>query len=218
MARLFRPHVPLAVRCDVAERQLLAGFEHPHARVYTSARTAGGRLKVLLAALAAQFGCEVSELRLDHDPPLGARRVTGWPSVGPGVHYEPDANDPDHLFYRPHGPQHAGSHLIKTNIRGDHGQHPDRVLIKKDRRLTENKPPRRKVKIKSRGFDKVSRPFQKRRKSMINASNVAITEDNVAKRAAEIANSNGGYWFHYLEEARLELENEALKATVQGDK
>ena len=43
--------------------------------------------------------------------------------------YSPDANDPEHLVYRT-----AHAHLIKTNVRGEHGQHPDRVLIKKERR------------------------------------------------------------------------------------
>lgn len=165
MARLYRPHIPLSVRCKVAERQAaekpnemwnfyLATGWHPtmHFR---------RRLTVLMQALAMRFGCTVSELRLDHDPPLGARQKAVR-SDGRHV-YLPDANSPDHLVYRPHGPQHAGSHLIKTNVRGEHGQHPDRVLIKKARRLTENKPPKRKVKIQSRGFDKASRPFAKRK-------------------------------------------------------
>jgi hypothetical protein len=123
----------------------------------------GEMLKLAMFHLAIALKCEVSELRLDHDPPLAARQRLQYSGVVRPT-YIPDANDPDHLFYRPHGPQHAGSHLIKTNVRGDHGQHPDRVLIKRARRLTENKPPKRKVKIKSRGFDKASRPFQKRRK------------------------------------------------------
>lgn len=91
------------------------------------------RLEQLRSALAEQIGCDVKDLRLDHDPPLGARprRRSG---LGRKTYYTPDANDPDHLFYRPHGPEHAGSHLVKTNIRGDHGQHPDRVLIKKERK------------------------------------------------------------------------------------
>lgn len=129
MGKLYRPHIPLSVRCAVARRQLRDGG--------STFKSFGGTLTIQLeqlrAALAEQIGCEVQELRLDHDPPLGARprRRHG---LGRKTYYTPDANDPDHLFYRPHGPEHAGSHLVKTNVRGDHGQHPDRVLIKKARR------------------------------------------------------------------------------------
>jgi hypothetical protein len=162
MGRLFRPHVPLSVRCNVAERQLRE-YTAYYGYAVAGKKTAGNRLRAMLPLLAQVFGCEVSELRLDHDPPLAARPRNSQ-GLGLKSRYEPDANDPDYLFYRPHGAQHAGSHDVKTRIRGDHGQHPDRVLIKKARRLTENKPPKRKVKIPSRGFDKVSRPFSKRSK------------------------------------------------------
>ncbi len=92
----------------------------------------------LIPKLAALLGCEVGELRLDHDPPL-AQRPQERRGLGRKTYYTPAANDPEHLFYRPHGPQHAGSHLIKTNVRGDHGQHPDRVLIVKARKLEKRK-------------------------------------------------------------------------------
>lgn len=164
MPRLYRPHIPLSVRCKVAERQL-ADFPTIQCLhlVVPEWHKLRNRLDSAMIHLARAFGCDVNELRLDHEPPLAARPRRYLYRRGV-MKYTPDANDPDHLFYRPYGPQHAGSHLIKTNVRGDHGQHPDRVLIKKARRLTENKPPRRKVKIKSRGFDKVSRPFPKRSK------------------------------------------------------
>jgi hypothetical protein len=64
-------------------------------------------------------------LHLDHDPPLGARQRRG---EGKHTIYTPHANDPEHLIYRG---KHA--HHIKTNVRGDGAQHPDRVLIKKER-------------------------------------------------------------------------------------
>ena len=92
-------------------------------------------------------------MRLDHDPPLAARPKHRR-GLGKRTYYIPDANDPNHLFYRPHGAQFAGSHLIKTNVRGDHGQHPDRVLIKKNRRIERGPKPKRGPKIKSRGFEK----------------------------------------------------------------
>jgi hypothetical protein len=69
--------------------------------------------------------------------------------------YEPDANDPEYLVYRPHGAQHAGSHDVKTRIRGEHGQFSDIAMIKRQRR--RERPAKRKAKIPSR-------PFQKRKK------------------------------------------------------
>lgn len=128
MSRLYRPHIPLSVRCEVSERQLSKWFINvPFHKVLSK------RLALLLDLLAAKIGCTVKDLRLDHDPPLAARprRRKG---LGRKTYYIPDANDPDHLFYRPHGPEFEGSHLIKTNVRGDHGQFPDRVLIKRERR------------------------------------------------------------------------------------
>jgi hypothetical protein len=154
MPKLYRPPIPLAVKCQVAERQILkrsmtvSFVGVPEKPLYR-------RLKFLLAMLAALLGCEVEELRLDHDPPLAARQRKGYPTI----RYIPDANDAEHLFYRPHGPEHEGSHLIKTNVRGDHGQHPDRVLIKKNRRIeaSRNGETRR----KATGFPK--RPSQVKR-------------------------------------------------------
>lgn len=158
MTRLYRPHIPLSVRCEVALRQLEYTPERIEKRIFSEDSRSGGigfraYLDELLKRIAAAIGCEVSDLRLDHDPPLGARmkRTVGHP---PRQIYSPDANDPDHLFYRPHGAEHAGSHLIKTNVRGDHGQHPDRVLIKKQRRLENGPKPKRGPAIKSRAFGK----------------------------------------------------------------
>lgn len=149
--KLYRPHVPLSVRVIVAARQLRAhGDKSSRSVLYglslSEPKNFPGdptlsfarKLAWLMSALAICLGCEVKDLRLDHDPPLGARprRRRG---LGRKTYYTPDANDPDHLFYRPHGPEHAGSHLIKTNVRGEHGQHPDRVLIKKARKLERSR-------------------------------------------------------------------------------
>jgi hypothetical protein len=155
MGRLYRPHIPLAVRVQVAERQ---AKEQPTLRfgAYWYVRnnlTFRHRLDCLLEILAQRFRCEMSDLRLDHDPPLGARQRLQYSSVVKPI-YIPHANDPEHLKYRPHGPQFDGSHLIKTNVRGDHGQHPDRVLIKKQRRIERGPKPKRGPKIQSRGFAK----------------------------------------------------------------
>lgn len=156
MARLYRPHVPLAVRIQVAERQAKAkpsvrwGF---YLTVEWGPQQQARRLAMLLRVLTEQFGCEVTDLRLDHDPPLAAR-PRHRRGLGPKTYYTPDANDPDHLAYRPHGPQFARSHLVKTNVRGDHGQFPDRVLIKRERRRREKTKRKPSRKIQSRGFQK----------------------------------------------------------------
>ena len=153
MARLFRPHIPLSVRCAVAERQLV-GLSHPKF-VTMEDRHFAHRLGWLLRDLATRLGCEVSELHLDHNPALGAREKV----VRAGVHigYRPHANDPEFLLYR-----EASAHRLKTNVKGDGAQHPDRVLIKKQRRLERGPKPKRGPKIQSRGFGQKSRPFPKR--------------------------------------------------------
>lgn len=131
MARLHRPHVPLEIRCMVAMRQL--GYDGTTIKIVLLKhdRAMARLLRVMLGRLSGEMGCAAAELRLDHDPALGARARRG---EGRKTKYTPDANDPDHLRYRPHGPEHEGSHLIKTNVRGDRGQFPDRVLIKRNRR------------------------------------------------------------------------------------
>lgn len=163
MARLFRPHIPLSIKVQVAFRQLL-GFTDPFPMSRRDGETLAAMLARLLVELARHLGCEVSDLRLDHDPPLAARPKERR-GLGRKTHYVPDANDPDHLFYRPHGPEFEGSHLIKTLVRGDHGQHPDRVLIKKQRRIERGPKPKRGPKIRSRGFEKRSgkTPWPKRK-------------------------------------------------------
>jgi len=138
MARLWRPHIPLRVRCQVAAQQLGTTVFVEH--IFREEKEPSGKfLRRQLAALARKLGCEVKDLRLDHDPPLAARPQFRR-GLGKKTYYEPDANDPDHLFYRPHGPEFDRSHLIKTNVRGDHGQFPDRVLIKRERRRRSKKP------------------------------------------------------------------------------
>lgn len=164
MGRLYRPHIPILTRVLVATGQCYQqGFNPP---VREEAESLGALLQRQLSALATSFGCDVKDLRLDHDPPLAARPKSRR-GLGKKTYYIPDANDPAHLFYRPHGPEHAGSHLIKTNVRGDHGQHPDRVLIKKARRLERGPRPKRpsnfspKVRPAKRKWP--NRPFPKRR-------------------------------------------------------
>lgn len=131
MPRLLRPHIPIDVCCRVVLRQL--GEMWPDVVLAHWRKEPGGLgafLKHELRNLAEILNCEVKALHLDHDPALGAREKV----MRKGIHvgYKPDANDPEHLYYR-----EAIAHRLKTNVRGEHGQHPDRVLIKKNRRLEQ---------------------------------------------------------------------------------
>ena len=144
MARLYRPHIPLEVRCRVALRQL--GTFWPDEAIDARRRTAGGLgayLSELLDKLAGTLGCETKDLRLDHMPALAIRDKI----FRNGIHvdYDPPCDSIDDLIYRTNI-----AHLVKTNHRGDHGQHPDRVLIKKQRRLERPPKPKRGGKIASK--------------------------------------------------------------------
>lgn len=174
MARLPRRHIPLEVKCRVALAQLgemwpddvIARWRPrgPAARSVPSGEPLGPRglgrlLEGLLARLAVLLGCDVSQLRLDHNPALGARQKR-LDRAGAIIGYIPDEHDPAFLIYRT-----AHGHHIKTQIRGDGAQFPDRVLIKRERR--RQKPLRAKPKKKwaARPFPKgkrkiPSRPFR----------------------------------------------------------
>ncbi len=154
MPRLYRPHIPLEVRCRVALRQL--GEMWPD-EIIEEARLRrdcpahlrpmmgfAGLLRRLLSRLADCLGCEPKDLRLDHDPALATRQNRTLP-IGLTIYY-PDANDPAHLIYRE---KHA--HHIKTNVRGEHGQHPDRVLIKKERKRRASKTKAKVMRPKMKG-------------------------------------------------------------------
>lgn len=169
MGRLYRPHVPVEVRCRVALRQLgEMWIDEVIERNRASAKDAyiksiapgvpkrslGRLLEEKLAALADLLDCDVSDLRLDHDPALATRMKR---TVYKKTLYSPDANDPEHLRYRPHGPEFDGSHLIKTNVRGDHGQFPDRVLIKRERQRLNKKMKKKRGKLRSAPLRSASR-------------------------------------------------------------
>lgn len=132
MSKLYRPYIPLAVRCRIAVRQLggpeaLRGIiSVADAKIVAEGRSRA-ILGALLVRLAAKLGCEARDLQLDHNPALAVRRQIRI--NGAVVGYEPPANDPAHLVYRE---KHA--HRIKTLVRGDGAQYPDRVLIKRERR------------------------------------------------------------------------------------
>lgn len=121
MARLYRPHIPLSVRVQVAERQLDKTADFWMLYCITDFQSAGVRLNFLLFGLSQQLDCEVSDLRLDHDPAL-CNRVQVRSGLG-RTRYIPDANDPEHLIYRT-----KADHDIKTRVRGDGAQHSDLAL------------------------------------------------------------------------------------------
>lgn len=145
MARLYRPAIPLEVKCRVLLRQLGEAFPDDAIEAnrfrpgdaYLKGhgvfvpRGLGDYHERLMERLSELLNCKPDELRLDHDPPLALRDRTG---EGKRTTYKPAANDPEHLAYRPHGTEHEGSHDVKTRIRGDHGQYSDIVLIKRKRR------------------------------------------------------------------------------------
>ena len=125
MGRLLRPAIPVETKCRVALRQL--GEMWPDAVISEHKRNLGRLLTSLLGRLASLLDCEPGALHLDHNPALAIReRIV---RRGRHVGYRPDANDPEHLIYR-----EKLAHHIKTNVRGDGAQFPDRVLIKRERR------------------------------------------------------------------------------------
>jgi hypothetical protein len=151
MPRLLRPRIPFETRCRVLLRQL--GELWPDAVILAMK----GRLEVFcrlkMEELAAVLDCEAKDLHLDHDPALGARQKV-FDADGEHIGYIPDANDKDFLIYR-----EKTAHRVKTNHAGEHGQFPDRVLIKRNRKL-EGKV-RAKVKRKW-----PSRPFPPNQKKL----------------------------------------------------
>jgi hypothetical protein len=128
MARLWRPSIPLDVQYRVALRQIGTLWIEEAVRGARASRKLRHWVDSAKQRLMELYHCDA--LHLDHDPPLAARQRKG---TGKNTVYTPAANDPEHLIYRP-----KAEHQIKTNVRGDHGQYPDRVLIKRERK--RNKP------------------------------------------------------------------------------
>jgi hypothetical protein len=141
--RLPRPYIPLTKRIKVARRQLWAQCKSNSTdaeieRAIDIAladrkvrRTQSAELRATLDVLSSD------PMHLDHDPALAVRKKI-HNSRGQIVGYEPPANSVDHLIYRK-----ATDHQIKTYTRGEGAQYPDRVLIKKIRRIEHPKPKRK---------------------------------------------------------------------------
>jgi hypothetical protein len=137
VARLYRPSIPLEVKCRVVLRQTGEMWAGNVIEFYRKKRQLGKLLGKVLAELAQLLACEVADLRLDHDPALVNRKRY----VRNGkVFYVPDANDADHLIYR-----EKADHDIKTRVRGDGAQLSDLAIVRKRKRKERKaKAPRRK--------------------------------------------------------------------------
>ena len=169
MSRPPRTRPSIEVRLRVAYRQLGygQGVINEGVRQATAKRTLGRELDGTLRILATFLHCEVSDLRLDHNPALENReklvelpngrkhRMVIATNGAKVLCYFPSENDPDYLLYRAHGPEFVGSHLIKTNVHGDGAQHSYRAMAAKNKNIARNRDPnRRKTKLRSRGFQK----------------------------------------------------------------
>lgn len=131
--RLPRPHIPLGVRLQVAQRQLLAADVNIFQHARREDEALGGMLARLLDILKTAYYAE--HLQLDHDPALALRKFNKRTGK-----YKPDANDPAYLKYRP-----TDDHRTKTFIRGEHGQRSDSAQITRERRRLRPKKPKRKI-------------------------------------------------------------------------
>lgn len=158
---LYRPHIPLSVKVQVAERQVresgsvlwplyLSGTQA--AKNLGKPWSLTRKLRVLLGDLFP-YG----NFQLDHDPALeqrskGLRKGKSY--------YIPDANHPEYLVYRT-----KALHLMKTTGRKPGAEKTatskgsDVWIAKKFRRLEGRVKPRRKVRIQSRPFQKGKRKF-----------------------------------------------------------
>lgn len=124
MSRLPRPHIPLVIRVQVAERQVSeAGF----ANLLTIDEQDKNPLRERLAdALDFLFGEKKRELH--HRPALVNRRRKR------NGDYDPPANSPDYLVYLA-----DDDHDVETRIRGLHGQHSDLGLARKNKNIAKNR-------------------------------------------------------------------------------
>lgn len=130
MNRLLRPPIPLSVKLEVATRQYKASNPHFPKSTETIAdsilQTNLPLQRKLDWMLRLLYHEDKPKVHLDHDPALENR--TKIFKNGRHVEYDPPANDPNYLLYRT-----AHEHHIKTNVRGDGAQYPDRVLAKRER-------------------------------------------------------------------------------------
>ena len=122
----FRPHIPIAVRIKVAQRQL-RDFG------VVIDRDAGEGIDVYLDRQLAVLAMHLDSvnllvpLELDHDPALCNRKFSERTG-----RYRPAANDPKFLIYRT-----KEDHDIKTRVRGDGAQLSDLAMLRKNKRIAK---------------------------------------------------------------------------------
>jgi hypothetical protein len=144
--KLPRPYIPLNVRIKVAMRQLCTSGTGTTMDLWYVGRQGWSLQKQLDFLLAMQFG---EKPELHHRPALCNRQRYADTT---GIHYDPPANDPDYLVYLP-----ADDHDVETRVRGQHGQHSDLALARKNKRIARKKTKPKYQwakgrKIQSRGF------------------------------------------------------------------
>jgi hypothetical protein len=160
MSRLPRPHIPLKIRVHVAERQFDAAksFAHENGeraasvfRSFVDREHWKGRSSLreqLDMFLRLLFGNQKAELH--HRPALVNREKIKRGGIIVG--YRPPANSPAHLFWLP-----EADHDVETRVRGQHGQHSDLGLARKNKRIAKNRA-KGQARRKASGFPK--RPSQ----------------------------------------------------------
>jgi hypothetical protein len=161
-----RPYIPLSVRVQVAERQLRGMFNGDQrspiwwALNRTDGMRLGDRLAVYIEALSEALG---DVLELDHDPALILRQYKVDRRKPEAAWFTPNANDPEHLIYRPlgdHGQKTTGRKPGAAKTITTKGS--DIWLKTKFRRLEQpRKKPKAKIPQRAKPWPK--RPFPKRK-------------------------------------------------------
>lgn len=132
MARLWRPAIPLSVKCEVAARQVMRGSSPTVSFLTIPEKPLYIRLQILLTKLAMQTGCKVDELELHHRPALVNRQ---W-NARKGD-YDPPANSAEHLIYLT-----AADHDVETRVRGIGAQRSDLSQCRYLKRVERNREPK----------------------------------------------------------------------------
>lgn len=131
--RIRPPQPPTDIQLYVALRQLELVDAIAAVNGARQSRTLGRRLVDARNDLATAIGCSPDQLRIDHTwmlrvrayKPRNGKPVASW--------YTPHAHDPEYLRWRPQGAEYAGSHHVKTFVRGEHGQYSDTALANRER-------------------------------------------------------------------------------------
>lgn len=152
--KLARPHIPVIVRLQVAERQA----REKNIGLSGEAKTLRSKELQLCLLLVILFGERTHEVELHHRPALVNRRRY----IRNGkTFYDPPANDPAHLIYLLGG--RGEDHDVETRVRGVGAQRSDLAQRRYLKKVVKNRDPnRRKTSIPSRPFPSNYRPLRSR--------------------------------------------------------